>query len=93
MSSTNENSVNMTEGDIKYLSHKMKWKKNKCSDGENHIVVVLEPKKVKIKDISEGENLSKTPEDQILDALSSHFQERSSILIEPTQLVNLGRKV
>ena len=32
MSSTSENSVNMMEGDIKYLSHKIKQRKNRCSD-------------------------------------------------------------
>ena len=80
----------MTKGDIKYLSHKIKWKKNKHSDGENHIVAVSEPKKVKRKDVSDGENLSEAPEDEILDALLSHFQERSSVLIEPTQPINLG---
>ena len=49
VSSTSESSVNMTEGDIKYLSRKIKQKKNKRSDGENHIVAVSEPKKVKKK--------------------------------------------
>ena len=53
-------------------------------------MAVSEPKKVKRKDASDGENLSEAPEDEILDALPSHFQGRSSILIEPTQLVNLG---
>lgn len=42
-SSTNEHSVNMTEADIKYLSHLIKKKKNRRYDGENHLVVVLEP--------------------------------------------------
>lgn len=45
---------------------------------------------VKIKDVPKGENLSEAPEGEILDMLPSHFQERSSILIEPTQLVNIG---
>ncbi|MFA1657821.1 hypothetical protein ACDX31_27220, partial [Klebsiella quasipneumoniae] len=80
----------MTEADIKYLSHKIKKKKNRRSDGENHIVAVSEPKIVKIKDVSKGENLSEAPEDEIFDALPSHFQERSSVLIEPTQAINLG---
>ncbi|WP_229775754.1 hypothetical protein, partial [Pseudomonas laurentiana] len=39
-SSTSEHSVNMTEADIKYLSHKIKKKKNRRSDAENHIVAV-----------------------------------------------------
>lgn len=53
-------------------------------------MIVLEPKIVKIKEVSKGENFSKVPEDEILDTLPSHFQERSLVLIEPTQLVNLG---
>ena len=81
----------MTEADIKYLSHKIRKKKNRRS-GENHIVAVLKPKKVKTKDVSKGENLSEVPEDEIFDALPSHFQERSSVLIEPTQEINLGTK-
>ena len=63
MSSTNEQSINMTEAKIKYLSHIIKKKKCKRSDGENHIVAVSEPKKVKTKDVSKGENLSKAPVD------------------------------
>lgn len=49
-----------------------------------------EPKKVKIKHVSKGENLFETPEDEVLDRLPSYFQDRSSVLIEPTQVVNLG---
>lgn len=41
-SSTNELATNMTESYIKYLSHKIKRKKQ-WSDGDNHIVVVSEP--------------------------------------------------
>lgn len=84
MSSTSESSVIMIEVDIKYLSQKIKRRKNRCSDGENHIVTVSKPKIVKIKDVSKGENLSEAPKDEILDMLLSHFQERSSVLIEPT---------
>ena len=93
MSSTSENSVNMTEADIKYLSQKIKLRKNRCSNNEFHIVVISEPKIGKIKDVSKGKNLFEVLEDEILDALPSHFQERSSFLIEPTQLVNLGTKI
>ena len=50
----------------------------------------LNQKKVKIKDVFEGENLSKMPEHEVLDHLPSYFQDRSSVLIEPTQAVNLG---
>ena len=84
MSSTSERCFNVIEVDIKYLSHKIKKKKNRRSDGENHIVVVSEPKKVKTKDVSKGENLSEAPEDEIFHALPSHFQEKSSMLVEPT---------
>ena len=63
----------MTEADIKYLSHKIKKKKNRRFDGENHLVAVSEPKKVKTKDTSKGENLSEAPVDEIFDALPSHF--------------------
>ena len=71
----------MIEANIKYLSHKIK-RKTKRLDGENHIVAVFEPKKVKNKDVSEGENLPKVPEDEILGSLASYFQDRSSVLIE-----------
>ena len=47
-------------------------------------------KKVKRKDVSKGENLSEAPKDEVLDSLPSYFQDRSSVLIEPTQAVNLG---
>lgn len=90
--SISELSVSMTESDIKYLSqkNKNKKKKKKSSEGENHFVVVSEPTKVKIKDVSEGENLSEVPKDEIFDVLLSHLQDRSLVLIEPTQSINLG---
>ena len=53
-------------------------------------VVVSKPKKVKRKDVSKGENLSKVPEYEVLDHLPSYFQDRSSVLIEPKQAINLG---
>jgi hypothetical protein len=82
--------MDMREDDMKYLSHTIKKKKNKCSNGENHVVVVSEPKIVKIKDASKGEKISEAPEDGICDALPGHFQERSYVLIELMQPVNLG---
>ena len=72
------------------VSEPKKVKTKDVSKGENHIVVVSEPKKVKTKDVSKGENLFEPPKDEIFDALPSHFQERSSVLIEPTQPINLG---
>ena len=89
-SSTSKQSINMIEANIKYLSHIIKKKKNRRSDGENHIVAESEPKKVKIKNVSKGENLSEAPADEIFDALPSRFLERSSVLIKPTQVINLG---
>lgn len=89
-SSISKSSMTMTVEDIKFLSLKKKHKNNKRFDGENHLVAVSDPKIVKIKDMSEGENLSKEPEDGKIDILHDHFQERSSMLIDPTQLINLG---
>ena len=73
----------MMESVIKYLSQKIK-SKNKWSDGENHIVAVFDPQKSKNKDVSKGENLPQAPTDEVLGSLPSYFQDRSSILIEPT---------
>ena len=53
-------------------------------------MTVSKPKKIKRKDISEGENLFEAPEDEVLDHLPSYFQDRSSVLFELTQAVNLG---
>ena len=53
-------------------------------------MAVSEPKKVKRKDLSKGENLSEALEDEVLDCLPSYFQDRSLALIEPTQVFNLG---
>lgn len=68
-------------------------KKNKAqnrSNGENHLMVVLDHKIVKRKDISNNENLSEVLVDERLDTLPEHYQERSPILIEPTQSINIG---
>lgn len=53
-------------------------------------MVVLDHKKVKTKDVYDGENLFEAPKDEILDTLPKHYQERSLILIEPTQSINIG---
>lgn len=82
--STSEQSQNMTAADVKYLSRKNQKRKNKSSDGQNHTMAMSESKIVKIKDVPNGENLSEVPEGEILDILPDHFQERSSVLIEPT---------
>ena len=64
--------INMIESNIKYLCQKIK-RKNKWSDGENHIVVVFDPQKSKNKGISNGENLSEAPADEVLGSLPSYF--------------------
>lgn len=60
--------------------------------GKNHFVVVTKFQNSKKKDVSKGENLLKAPKDEVLGSLPRYFQDRSSVLIEPTQLVNLGTK-
>lgn len=88
-SSTNEQSENMIEENVKYLSLKNQKKKNKCSDGDNHTMVVSELKIVKIKDVPNDENLSATLKGEILDIFPDRFQEQSSVLIEPIEPVNI----
>lgn len=61
------------------------------SYGENHTVELVDPKKVKIKSVSKGENLFEAPADERFDILpSSTNQERSSILIKETKEFNVG---
>lgn len=63
-------SVTYLGENAKPFSHKnIKIKTNHGSYGENHIVAVSDPKKVKRKDISEGENLSEVPQDGRFDTL------------------------
>lgn len=51
-------------GEIESFSRKNERKNIKLrSPRENHLVALSDPKKRKIKDKSEGENLSKAPED------------------------------
>lgn len=76
------------ESDIKYLVHQIKIK-NKQLDGKNHTVAIFDPKKCKNKDLSNGENLPKALIDEVLGSIPSYFQDISSILIEPTQPINL----
>ena len=52
-------------------------------------MAMWEPKKVKRKDVSKGEKLFEVPK-HVLDRLPSYFQDWSSVLIKPTQVVNLG---
>lgn len=53
-------------------------------------MVVLHQEKVKIKSTSNSENLYKAPKYGIFDSLLEHYHEISSVLIEPTQSINIG---
>lgn len=58
---------------------------------ENHIVALSNPKIVKIKDISNGENLYEVLEDEGFNLpLSALHQEKSTVLAEKCNPVNLG---
>lgn len=50
---------------------------------------LLDHKKVKRKNVSNNENLFEALTDERLDTLPEHYQERSPILIEPTQSINI----
>jgi hypothetical protein len=43
------------------------------SDGENHSMALSDQERVKIKSVSNGENLSEVPEDERFDTLPEHF--------------------
>lgn len=58
------------------------------SHRENHLMTILDLKKVKIKNASNGENLSEALKDGRFGTLPKHFHERSSVLVEPTQSIN-----
>jgi len=63
----------------------------KGSEGENHRAAVSDHKTVKRKDVSEGENPTVAPDDGMLDTLPSDmYQERSQIVVEPIEPVNIG---
>ena len=70
---THISGTHMSQEDIKFLSQQMKNKKKKWNDGENHSVAVSDPKIVKKKDVSNGENLFEVPKDETLDILLGHF--------------------
>lgn len=53
-------------------------------------MATLDQSKDKIKGISKGENLFEALVDGIFDTISKHFQERSAILIETIEAVNIG---
>ena len=55
-------------------------------------MAVSDPQKSKNKDVSNGENLPEALADEVLGSLPSYFQDRSSVLIETTQPINLGTK-
>lgn len=76
------------QGSAKSLSRKNE--QNKGSIAENQSMAAMDHKRVKKKDASEGENLFKATKDGRLDTLPEHYHERSPILIEPTQSINIG---
>ena len=58
---------------------------------ENHTVALSDKKKVKRKDVSNGENLSEVPEDEGFNLpLRAIHQEKSAVLAEKCNPVNLG---
>lgn len=84
------NNVAYFDKNSKPFSHKNITIKN-GSSSENHIAALLDPKIAKIKDESNGENLSEAPEDGRFGILPfSTNQERTSILVEETKEINLG---
>lgn len=69
-------------GSAKPFSHKIIENINRSSS-ENCSTTLLDPTKVKIKDISKGENLYEAPEDGRIDTLSlAVYHEKSSMLVE-----------
>ncbi|GLJ26385.1 hypothetical protein SUGI_0508550 [Cryptomeria japonica] len=61
------------------------------SSSENHTVALFDPKKVKRKSVSNGENLPEVPTNERFEILpSSANQELSMILIEETKEFNVG---
>lgn len=64
--------------------------KNIKSNAKNHLLATFDQEKVKTKDASNGENLLEALEDGGFDTLPEHYQQRSSILIEPTLAINIG---
>lgn len=84
------NSASYFEADAKPFSCKNITIKH-GSSSENHTVALFDPTKVKIKSVSNGENLSEASEDERFDILpASTQQERSTIIIEETKEYNVG---
>jgi hypothetical protein len=48
-------------------------------------MAVIDHNKRKIKSEFDGKNLSKAPKDERIDTLPEHYQEWSSVLIEPIE--------
>lgn len=55
-------------------------------------MLVLHHEKVKRKGVSNGKNLLEEPKDERHDTLPKHYQERSSIFIEPIEANKIGTK-
>lgn len=78
---------------MKSLSRKSEnQKKNHKSLGENLPKAPTDTKKVKLKDASSSENLDQALEDEGLDlpTMVPLYQEKSSLLIEETNTINMG---
>lgn len=96
-SSTKDYQEEMIKGSIQTLNprknEKIKInKKGKESSVENHFVATLDPKerKKEIKDVSKGENPIEAPIEESLYVLPDYYEERSPILIEPTEKINIA---
>lgn len=71
--------------DINHLSHTRKHRTHQRTNDLNHLVARLEKKiETNRNDVSNGENPTVTPTDEMIDTLPEHLEEGSSILIEPT---------
>lgn len=89
MSSTHKSHNNtLSQEGVKSSSCKIENRNNGSND-ENHLMAVLDLEKVKIKLLSDSENLSKAPKYGRFDSLPKHYHERSSVLVEPTYSINL----
>ena len=55
-------------------------------------MATLDPKErnKEIKDVSKGENPTEAPIEGSLDVLPDHYEERSPILIDSTEKINIG---
>lgn len=81
--------VSHSQENAKLSSHKNKIKQGKRPIVENHFMATLDQSKEKTKGISDSENLLQVSEDGKFNIFPAYFQERSIILIEPIEAVNI----